>query len=234
MLELINSIRKTNKLSLLELSDELNMIAQDHCEVLVRHNTLTHRNPETGSELLDRMSQSSLMAKIASENIGSGRSISSAFEKLINSPKHLENILEPDITHVGLGIQRRGEHIFVVQDFIHLIPRADATDIHPFLISQINSTRKANHLADLIEDPNLSKIAKEQTKRMIEHDSLLFPNLNNNTTHKIYCISTPDISNAVFDFNLYDRRYTRIGLYFQQAKTAKQVLGMWWGVAILE
>ncbi|GEM_PF-5785640 len=234
MLELVNTVRKSAQLGELILSEDLNRIAQDHCLRLVRFNVTTHEDPETGHKLTDRIADSPILASLASENIGTGKSIRRTHEKLVRSPKHLENIMDPEITHVGFGIALKNDHFFIVQDFARIIPASTPMEIIEFLKSQINSTRFANHLQNLIEDPYLRKLARDHTERMIEEDRLFFPSLGSDATRKVYCVTTPEISNAVFDFNLYARHFSKMGIFFRQAKTRNQPMGIWWGVVIFE
>ncbi len=234
MLELVNTARKSASLSELTLSEDLNRIAQDHCRQLVRFNVTTHDDPETGQTLTDRIEQSPILAAVASENIGTGKSIRKIHEKLLKSPKHLENIMDPEITHCGFGIASRNDHLFIVQDFARIIPASTPMEIIEFLKHQINSTRTANHLQILIEDPILRKLAHDHTERMIEEDRLFFPSLGSDASRKVYCVTTPEISNTVFDFNIYARHFVKMGIYFRQAKTVNQPMGIWWGVVLFE
>jgi uncharacterized protein YkwD len=48
--------------------------------------------------------------RTAGENIAGNRSVQAAHTALMNSPGHRANILNPNFTHIGIGIQQGGNY----------------------------------------------------------------------------------------------------------------------------
>ena len=58
-------------------------------------------------------------ARAAAENVGVGPSVEAVHRGLLASPGHLTNLVGP-YTHVGVGVARNGDRVFVVQLFLTL------------------------------------------------------------------------------------------------------------------
>ena len=58
-------------------------------------------------------------ARAAAENVGVGPSVEAVHQGLLGSPPHLANLVGP-YTHVGVGVARNGDRVFVVQLFLTL------------------------------------------------------------------------------------------------------------------
>jgi uncharacterized protein YkwD len=99
------------------------------------HEFFAHVSPRNG-HLADRAERVRVSYRRLGENIAVGLNVREAEKALLRSPGHRMNLLDPEFTHVGIGVvfatdaagQRR---VFVTQDF--LIP-ADVllqSDAHP-------------------------------------------------------------------------------------------------------
>jgi len=56
------------------------------------------------------------------ENIALGGSLAEIHLRLMQSPPHRANILNPSFDSVGIGIVHEGELIYVTEDFAHALP----------------------------------------------------------------------------------------------------------------
>ena len=105
--ELINAARLRAGLGAVRASDRLWREAQAHSLDMVRHGFFGHDSPTRGG-LAHRMRGIGLGRALARENVAIAPSPEIAHRELLRSPSHLRNLLDPDVTRVGVGVQARG------------------------------------------------------------------------------------------------------------------------------
>jgi uncharacterized protein YkwD len=91
---LINGLRSSRGLAPLAIDGPLQASAQAWTNTMASTNTLAH-DPGLGSAV-------SGWTRIG-ENVGSGGSVTSLWNSFVASPTHLDNILNPAYTHIGVG-----------------------------------------------------------------------------------------------------------------------------------
>ncbi|MBN2693881.1 CAP domain-containing protein [bacterium] len=121
----INSIRKLKKLPHLVLSSELSEIAEKHSIDMAKNGFFSHisKNGKTPSQ---RVQEHGVFFKKILENISKANSICSAYDEILNSPGHLNNILDKDVTYIGIGVYQLDDYIYMTQNFIE---KEDITSI---------------------------------------------------------------------------------------------------------
>ena len=60
-----------------------------------------------------------LNASSLGENVGMGGDVATINDALMNSPHHLENIMDPAFNQVGIGVIVSGGTVYVTEDFLH-------------------------------------------------------------------------------------------------------------------
>lgn len=103
LLSLINTERKKNNLSALEIDEDLQNIARLKAQDLVDKNYFSHISPTYGTPF-EMLKSNKISYKTASENIAGNPSISGAFESWMNSDSHKSNILSNDYNYTGLAV----------------------------------------------------------------------------------------------------------------------------------
>jgi len=112
VLELVNQEREKQKLSPLKWNDALANLARAHSEDMVERNFFGHINPD-GQDPFARMKTYGIEYSYAAENIAAGHTTAKAvMNSWMNSRGHRENILNPDLTELGVGIAEGGEYGF--------------------------------------------------------------------------------------------------------------------------
>jgi len=109
MLQSINTIRYNEHLPLLSLDDNLSIASRRHSLDMAAQDYFGHFSPD-GESPDDRAREIGLPNPIQ-ENIGIIRTFGQSLEEVINalmdgfmeSPEHRANLLDPDLTHVGIG-----------------------------------------------------------------------------------------------------------------------------------
>jgi uncharacterized YkwD family protein len=109
MLKLLNASRVQNKLAPLIVDLELTNVARIKAQDMIDNNYFSHNSPKYGNPF-DMMKSFGVNYLQAGENIAGNQSVQNAQNALMNSPGHRKNILSPDFTHIGLGIQKGGPY----------------------------------------------------------------------------------------------------------------------------
>ena len=119
MLDLINNERALQGLEPLEPDARLAKSARYHSQEMIDLNYFSHVSPKLGS-LMNRLKIMGIKDQEGQgENIVAASSTELAFIQLMTSPEHKENMLNPNYTHIGIGIRDGGEYgKMVTQDFV--------------------------------------------------------------------------------------------------------------------
>jgi uncharacterized protein YkwD len=122
---LTNEARRKNGLAPLLKDESLAAAARDHSDDMLRRKFFAHENPD-GVSIKERIPAYSQSVSRVGENIwgGSGQDYSDSrlMARLIvdgwmSSPGHRANILNPDYTHLGVGVSVLGNEIRATQEF---------------------------------------------------------------------------------------------------------------------
>lgn len=118
MLDLVNQERAKAGLAPLKADLELTKLARLKSQDMISHNYFSHQSPTYGSPF-DMMKSFGITYQTAGENIAGNSSVTGAHTALMNSTGHRANILNPNYTHIGIGIVSGGSYgIMFTQQFI--------------------------------------------------------------------------------------------------------------------
>jgi len=118
MLELVNQERTKAGLKALEWDAEVARVANIKAQDMVQNNYFSHTSPTYGSPF-DMMKSFGIKYRTAGENLAGYNSVEGAHNGLMNSDGHRANILNPNFTHIGIGVQKSPRYGYVfVQMFI--------------------------------------------------------------------------------------------------------------------
>lgn len=92
------------------LDPQLSKVARKHTKEMVRADSLHH----TPSEVLGRRVTN---WRVLGENVGVGGSVDSLQRAFMTSPAHRDNVLYPSFKHVGIGVIRRPDRLWVTVIF---------------------------------------------------------------------------------------------------------------------
>lgn len=168
MFELINYSRaKYNKEPLL-FSPPLSEVARIHSHNMAEFGKVVHDLPGC-KDLSKRLKEANLKVLKQGENVASGSNIKEVHQKLMSSPGHRQTILDSDFTHVGIGIVREEDLLYITQDFASFIPEVEPSKGQNILLLELNQ------IADykLRENVILSSIAQAHSDKMATLGQLL-------------------------------------------------------------
>ncbi len=103
LLELINRDRRAIGLGALKSDRRLAAIARAHSAEMAATLVVAHISPRTGSAA-DRVQRTGLRPSLVSENVGRAYYAAQAERGFMASPGHRANLIDPRITHVGVGV----------------------------------------------------------------------------------------------------------------------------------
>lgn len=103
MVDLVNQERAKAGVAPLKVDPELSRVARIKSQDMRDNNYFSHTSPTYGSPF-DMMKSFGISYRTAGENIAKHSSVESAHAGLMNSDGHRKNILNPNFTHIGIGI----------------------------------------------------------------------------------------------------------------------------------
>jgi hypothetical protein len=108
LIAMIDQERRSRGETPLRVAQDLTSVARRHSVRMADRGELSH-NPNLGGEVSgwDRVG----------ENVGRGPDASAIHRSLMGSASHRDNILAPDYREVGVGVERRGDTLWVTQVF---------------------------------------------------------------------------------------------------------------------
>jgi uncharacterized protein YkwD len=104
MLERVNTVRRGVGLKPLVLDPRLTSAAQAHAQDMLARTYYNHISPE-GTTPRQRVQTAGYSADITAENIAAGQtSVEDALGAWLHSTDHRRNLLDPRLTHIGIGM----------------------------------------------------------------------------------------------------------------------------------
>ena len=121
LFESLNRERTSQGLSALQWDNALFKAARKHALLMLNLNMLEHQLPNEPS-LEARLVEAGARFSIIAENIAVGPDPHTIHNGWVNSPGHRKNILNPQLTSVGIAAVRGPGGLFAVQDFSQIVP----------------------------------------------------------------------------------------------------------------
>ena len=117
--EAANQARRAQGLMRLKWDASLARAAAQHAAAMAREDTLSHqlrREPDLGA----RAQHVGVYFISISENIAEGSDAANISGQWERSPEHRQNLLDPDMNVIGIGIAERNGELFAVEDFARI------------------------------------------------------------------------------------------------------------------
>lgn len=118
ILEQVNAERAKAGLAPLQVDYRLAQNARTKSQDMITQGYFDHQSPSLGSPF-DQMNRAGITYQYAGENIAANSTAAGAMESWMNSPGHRANILNPNFTHIGIGVVDGGQYgKMLTQQFI--------------------------------------------------------------------------------------------------------------------
>lgn len=140
ILERINALRAENQLRPFVRLDALDAVARGHSAEMASSGQLVHVSSSTGTPE-DRVHRAGVGASRVAENVANHRDSLQAHQALLASAPHRANILDPNVTHIGIGSVLGERGAYVTQVFAGGVPAAaePVAPVSPTLIEEDES-----------------------------------------------------------------------------------------------
>lgn len=161
--DLLNADRARAGLPRLTRDDALAAVARGHSGDMRDHDFVGHVSPRSG-DARARLHRAKIGAQILLENLARAYSPQEAERGLLDSPGHRANIMNPSVSHVGIGVAltdpRDGvRDLFVTQLFARPAERFDAVETPRRALRRLQALR--GRQPALIEDAALRALAQQ-------------------------------------------------------------------------
>jgi uncharacterized protein YkwD len=159
---LLNEARQQAKVPPLLAHQGLAEVAALHSRDMIESGFFGHESPRFGDPAT-RVHRKGLAFVLLAENIGRGSTAEEVHSMLLDSPGHRANALDPNLTHVGIGValdvrQGRAE-IIATEDFGGVAKHIDLEAAPDDVIRRINAERVKAGTKPLVVDTLLSAAA---------------------------------------------------------------------------
>lgn len=176
MLELINQARAQSGFPPVTVNAAVSRVADAHVRDMRDHDYFAHQaNAE--DTLPARLRAAGIGFSRASENLAAAPTTEEAHTSLMESPGHRRNILDGEVTQVGIGVTAgRGTQpaLMFVVDFITPQEVIAPERLRAQTLRLVNDLRAAAHLAPLREDAGLDGVALNHSQAMAQRDALTY------------------------------------------------------------
>src|SRR5256886_9276866 len=134
LFEALNRERATQNLGALQWDDALFKAARQHALRMANLTRLEHQLPSE-SNLEGRLAEAGARFSVIAENIAIGPNPPIIHAGWMDSPGHRNNILDPQLTSVGIAAVRGQGGLFAVQDFSQLVPDLSVEQLEQKVVS---------------------------------------------------------------------------------------------------
>jgi uncharacterized protein YkwD len=173
--ELLNEERARAGVKPVQISPKLAAVALAHSEDMRDAGFVGHTSPSTGSAS-DRVQRAGMRVVLVRENIGRGYSAEGVHRGLMDSPGHRDNIVSPEVTHVGLGVvevaETGGRAYLVTQLFTRIPERIDPEAAREELLVRLDKARAAGGIPAHRHDAAMSALCDKAAQRFFAEPAL--------------------------------------------------------------
>jgi uncharacterized protein YkwD len=163
LLALLNEARIAAGVPALASHNGLAEVAVLHSRDMVESGFFGHDSPTNGDPAT-RVHKKGLAFVLIAENVGRGSTAREVHNMLLESPGHRANALDPNLTHVGIGVvldMRHGHpEIVATQEFGGVARPVNLSTAAGEIIRTINAERSKAGVAPLVADPVLVSAAR--------------------------------------------------------------------------
>ena len=234
LIDLVNQERQRQGLAELAHEPKLTEAAREHAQRMADRGSLSHQFPGEPA-LRDRIARTDLRFKAVAENVGYANSVERVHSTFMRSPGHRANILDPDYNAVGIGVVRRGDYLYVAQNFAYRLPVYTEVEAEHLLLEQVNQIRSAAGLQPL-EVADSSEVF-ERACTMAAEQSLRTRDVLRDlrTASHVVTFIASDLTKPPSSLRELSRSrvYRRIAVGPCFAKSEKYPAGAWWVIVAL-
>jgi len=215
LFELINEERQNRGLPVLSFSPALSQLARAHSKDMASRGRISHSSTD-GRSYQDRIVNEEYYFIALGENVAFSNGFQPGLihKKLMQSPGHRENILDPNFDEVGIGaVVKKNKGYFITQDFRRSPVLRDEMEVQREIQRDINDLRRKNFFVPLSFLPDANHYARRCSLNMIEgrRPPPLPRHFGNTQYHFITSPALEDIQ-PIYKDKILDEIYETAGL----------------------
>lgn len=164
--KLLNADRARAGLLPLAWDESLANVARSHSMDMMAHDFFGHISPTTGSAQ-DRVRKAGIDAQLLLENVARAFTAGESERGLMSSPGHRANILNPDVTRVGIGVAlEKDSHELLLTQLFSLPPEQFGSHSVEDVDKQIDELRHNRKKPPLVHEPALNELAQSMAGKL--------------------------------------------------------------------
>jgi uncharacterized protein YkwD len=133
----LNRERSAKGLPALHWDAALATAAREHASRMAQRNVLSHQLPGE-PQVQDRATKAGARFTTIAENIAVAPNSATIHSAWMQSPHHRENILDPELNGVGIGVVKGSDGLFAVQDFSQAVANLNFKQQEKQVIANLN------------------------------------------------------------------------------------------------
>jgi uncharacterized protein YkwD len=137
LFDALNRERATKGLPALHWDAALAAAAREHASRMAQGNVLSHQLPGE-PQVQVRATKAGARFTTIAENIAVAPNAATIHSAWMQSPHHRENILDPELNGVGIGVMKGNDGLFAVQDFSQTVPNLNLKRQEQEVIANLN------------------------------------------------------------------------------------------------
>jgi uncharacterized protein YkwD len=137
LFDALNRERSAKGLPALHWDAALAAAAREHASRMAQRNVLSHQLPGE-PQVQDRATKAGARFTTIAENIAVAPNSATIHSAWMQSPHHRENILDPELNGVGIGVVKGSDGLFAVQDFSQAVANLNFKQQEQQLIANLN------------------------------------------------------------------------------------------------
>ena len=223
----LSALRERSGLPALQVSAPLSELARRHSAAMRAAGSVGHLVPGSGAVAF-RLSQAGIRYRRVLENVAAARTALAAHEEAAESPAHRRNMLNPQVSEVGIGIAREtlpsgDPRVYLTE--ILTEPAGGDTRLAPEgrVRDELSSDRARRGLSPLVDDAPLDELARSFASELVRRDERGEPELvPSELTPRALALPREQAAVDLFvaaepreatrSPNLRDRRFRRVGV----------------------
>lgn len=167
VLEIINAERTGAGLQALVWNDAVAGVARSLSEGLSDEN----RRAAAGGLVVEQLQKAGVPTPLLVVNPAAGRTVDDAQERLLTSPGHRANLMNPEVNHAGVGIttltdKGGGTSTYLAEVFVKVLPPVDLVQVRKDLLAAIAERRAEGKVPVIPVDPSLHEVAQKFAQEM--------------------------------------------------------------------
>ena len=138
LFDALNRERTAQGLPALQWDESLAAAARQHAARMAQQNVLSHQLPGE-APVQDRATRAGARFSLIAENIAVAPNPAIIHSAWMQSPHHRENILDPQLTEVGIAVIKGGDGLFAVQDFSQAVANLNLNQQEHQVLADLNA-----------------------------------------------------------------------------------------------